>query len=93
MPQHHPSDLVVSIPACVVERILALHFQREPSGLMFALPFSFGQIIHSRMISRSASFLSIGTPRYPAGLGDRLNAAFQCFVLPMANQLLQVRST
>jgi hypothetical protein len=32
-------------------------------------------------------------PRYPAGLGDRLNAAFQCFVLPTANQLLQVRST
>jgi hypothetical protein len=44
MSQHHASDLVVSIPACVVERILALHFHRELSGLMFALPFSFGQI-------------------------------------------------
>ena len=44
MSQHHASDLLVSIPARVVERILALHFQSELSGLMFALPFSFGQI-------------------------------------------------
>ena len=71
MPQHHPPDFLVSIPARIVERILALHFQRELSGLMLALcPSVSGKFIHSRIISCSASFLSIGTPRYPAGLGN-----------------------
>jgi hypothetical protein len=43
MPQHHPSDFLVPIPADVVEGILALHSQSELRRLLLGPTLTFGQ--------------------------------------------------